>query len=419
MGGQWIVNLTARRDGSSRFGSNNEFHNFGSAAAAWIFSQTKLLRKMLPLISFGKLSASYGTTGNDQIGDYKYLSVYGATNVPTTYQGVSGLLPTGLSNPYLQWEETRKMRAALNIGLVKDRVLVSAAYFRNRSSNQLLTYALPLITGFTNITRNFPATVQNSGWEFTLNTINFRTRAFNWSSAVNFTIPQNKLVAFSGLANSSYASSLIIGQPVTLLKAYRFLGTNPSTGIFQFADAHGNPTPTPNSTTDQTILENSSPRFYGGIQNSFSYRGLQLDVFVQFVKQTSSNYYGTIGYFPGVFSSSGPIGNQPSFVLARWQKPGDISVIQRFSTQPLQSGNARSSSAAWSDGSYARLKNISLSYQIPDSWKKKVHLQACRIYAQAQNLLTFTKFTGLDPETPSSFTLPPLRVITVGLQIGL
>jgi TonB-linked SusC/RagA family outer membrane protein len=162
---KYIVNLTARRDGSSRFGINNQFHNFGAAGAAWIFSKEDFLKSALPFISFGKLRGSYGTTGNDLIGDYAFLSRYSTFTVANPYRGVVGLLPAGLSNADLQWEETKKMQFGIDLGFMNDRILIGVNYFNNTSSNQLLAYTLPYTSGFANIPAvNFPATIQNSGW---------------------------------------------------------------------------------------------------------------------------------------------------------------------------------------------------------------------------------------------------------------
>jgi len=414
---KYIVNLTARRDGSSRFGSQSQFHNFGSTGVAWIFTQENFIRNNLPILSFGKLRASFGTTGNDQIGDYRYLNLYGPYTVGTPYQNTAGLIVNNLPNPYLQWEETQKLQSGIDLGLFKDRILINANYVHNRSSNQLLSYALPSITGFNGIVENFPATVQNTAWEFALNTTNLKTKDFSWSSSLNLTIPKNKLVAFPNLAKSSYATSLFIGQPVSILKAFHFLGVNDTTGIYQFADFHGNTTTAPDQTTDMTSLVNTLPKFYGGIENSFSYKGFQLDILFQFVKQMGPNYL--FGLYPGARKY-----NEPVSVLGRWQKPGDQASIQRFNSDYTYSNswfNATQSDAAYSDASYIRLKNLSLSYQMPEKWRQKAHLPNCRIYAQGQNLLTFTNYKGMDPEnqSASAHMLPPLRVITIGLQAGL
>src|SRR5690606_36172335 len=161
--GKYLLNLTGRRDGSSRFGPDRRYANFGAIGVAWIFSQEQLIRDQLSFLSFGKLRGSYGLTGNDKIGDYRYLESYGNTRYP--YEGISGLVPLRLFNPDYGWETNRKLEAALELGFANDRIVLSAAWFRNRSDNQLLNYTLPVQTGFSGITRNFPALVQNSGWE--------------------------------------------------------------------------------------------------------------------------------------------------------------------------------------------------------------------------------------------------------------
>jgi len=195
------------------------------------------------------------------------------------------------------------------------------------------------------------------------------------------------------------------------------MGVNQGTGIYQFADSQGNPVPTPNATTDRTALINTLPKFYGGFQNSFSYKSIQLDLLFQFVRQIGTNYF--FGNFPGIMV------NQPATVQARWQKTGDVTNIQRYSTGFSSSylyTRGSSIDAFYTDASYLRLKNISLSWQLPDAWRKKLHLQNCRLYLQGQNLLTITNYKGLDPEalSPGAYpSLPPLRVLTMGIQLTL
>jgi TonB-linked SusC/RagA family outer membrane protein len=417
---KYLVNLTLRKDGSSRFGSANQFHDFEAMGLGWVFSKEALIQKNFGIVSFGKLRVSYGTTGNDQIGDYKYLSLYTPTGYQVPYQGVTTLSPNGLSNPYLQWEETKKLDFGLDIGIWKDRVLLSANYFQNRSSNQLLPYSLPLLTGFNQITENFPATVQNTGWELSLKTTNVKTKAFYWTTSINVTLPQNRLIAFPNLATSSYANSLVVGKPITIVKAFHYLGVSDTTGIYQFG-SKGGPTSNPIYGTDNTVIINTSPSYYGGFQNNFGYKGFELDILFQFVKQRAQNYY--FGDIPGYFSGPGDAGNQPQTVLNRWQKPGDMKPIQQYNSDftlytPF-SDAAYYSDAAWADASYIRLKNMSLSWQIPVGWSNKMHIKYWKLYALGQNLLTFSHYKGLDPETKSSTTLPPLKVITLGLQVSL
>jgi hypothetical protein len=232
------------------------------------------------------------------------------------------------------------------------------------------------------------------------------------------------LIEFPNLATSPYGDGYIIGQPINLVKLYPFAGVDPATGLYVVSDFHGNPTTTPNRQTDRTVLLSNFSKFYGGFQNSFQFKGLQLDFLIQFVKQVAITPEFGFRNSPGRFTSGSSSGNQPVSVLDRWQKPGDISTIQKFtatSSSVINRAypNLSGSNAYYQDASYARLKNLSLSWQLPSTWVKKMHLQNCRIYTQGQNLLTLTKYKGLDPENTTYSSLPPLRVITVGLQIKL
>jgi TonB-linked SusC/RagA family outer membrane protein len=417
---KYIINLTGRRDGSSRFGARDQFSNFGAVGAAWIFSEENLFKRNLAFLSFGKLRGSYGTTGSDQINDYSFLNLYGNVYASVPYQGIVGIVPNALPNPYLKWEATRKLQLGLDLGFINDRILLNTTYARNRSSNQLLNYVLPTITGKRSVLQNFPATIQNVNWEFSLNTINIKNEWFNWSTAVNLTVPRNKLIAFPGLENSSYASLLIIGQPISISKYLHYAGVDPTTGIYTIIDANGKPTTNPSYPADLISIYSPFPKYYGGLQNSFSYNSLQLDIFFQFTKQKGPNslFASTLGPSPGQFQPGSS--NQPVTVLNRWKAPGDHAVVQSFSTEyPPSFYNAIGSDATYSDASYIRLKNISLSWQLPADWLKKVHMQYAKVYVQGQNLLTITHYKGLDPETLSVATLPPLRMLAAGLQIGL
>lgn len=413
---KYIINLSARRDGSSRFGPENQFHNFGAIGAAWIFTEEKFFRNNFAFLSFGKLRGSYGTTGNDQIADYQFLNLYNPNSYPVPYQGGSAIAVNRHTNPYLQWEETKKLQAGLDLGFIRDRILFTANYVRNRSSNQLLEYSLPDITGFGSITSNFPATVQNTAWEFSLNTVNLMHKNFTWKSNVNLTVPRNKLAAFPGIENSSYAYIYVVGQDLTATKLIHFLGVDDQTGVYIFSDKDGKATSTPDLVADRTVLMHTSPRLYGGFENTFNYKGLQLNVMFQFVKQNS--YGAKFGY--NTFQPGRRNSNIPIELMNRWRNPGDISTIQRFSSNldvydPYTI--AQQSDANFQDGSFLRLKSLSLVYEFPAGILSNSFLKTVQLYLQAQNLLTITNFAGLDPET---FLLsPPLRMVTFGLRAGL
>jgi TonB-linked SusC/RagA family outer membrane protein len=411
---KYIINLTTRRDGSSRFGDDNKFNNFYSVGAAWLFGNEDFVKQNATWLSFGKLKANYGTTGNDQFDDYSYLSLLGnyfGASIP--YQQSTILVPSNIANPLLQWEETRKLNVGVDLGFIKNRFLLNVNYFRNRSSNQLINYQIPTMTGFESVYSNYPAVVQNIGWEAELNVLVIKGKGINWSSSVNLTIPKNKLVAFPGLETTPYASIYVIGQPVNITKRYQFAGVNATTGLYEFINAKGERTSAPSSTTDRTAIFDPNPKYYGGWSNTISYKGFELDFLFQFVKQMGNTYY--YGNNPGAFNL-----NQPISIIKRWQNPGDVTDVQKISrgadvNTPRSAAN--NSTAVYGDASFIRLKNASLSYALPEFITKKAGMSNARIYTQAQNLLTITKYEGSDPESLSPTKLPPLRMITIGLQI--
>ncbi|MFW2477983.1 MAG: hypothetical protein ACN4EP_13760, partial [Sediminibacterium sp.] len=421
---KYIVNISWRRDGSSRFGDANKFHGFGSGAVAWIFTEEKAIARVLPFLSFGKLTTSYGITGSDGIGDYLYLNNFGGTGDASSvrYQGIPTLAPIQLSNPYFQWEEARKFSLRLNLGFLKDRFQIAAGYNRNISSNQLTNLALPTTTGFSSVFQNFDAVIRNRSWEFSINGSLVKTKFFNWNSSINFTLPDNRVVSFPGYETSSFASGntgIIIGQPIGVVKAFRYAGIDPATGNSMVYDAKGNPTANPSVAFDRNLLIPVQTEFYGGWKNTISYKGFELDFLFQFVYKLGpkERYYFNVTTPAGRFVNNGQT-NQPVSVLNRWQKPGDNTEMVRFSTQTNVVHRGYLSDAYFThDNSYIRLTNLSLSWQVPTRLVRKAGLQTAGINFQGQNLLTITRFKGLDPESASA-SLPPLQVLTLGIKLG-
>jgi len=415
---KYLLNVNWRRDGSSRFGPDMQFHNFASVGAGWVFTKERALRSTSSVLSFGKLRASYGTTGNDQIGDYTFYNLFQNTIYP--YQGTSALTPTGLYNPMIAWELTRKLEGGLELGFVKDRILLSSSYYYNRTSNQLLSAPLPSITGFTSIPENFPATVANYGWEFALNSINIVTSRFKWKMSVNLTIPRNKLVAFPGLtSNPNYKYNYKVGNPITGNEKFHCLGVDPQTGVYIFADSVGKSTFTPSYLTDRTTFVNFAPKYYGGWLNTFIYKGWQLDVMVQFRKQLGSNPL----FQPFAAPGSYPM-NTLEGAMTRWQNPGDKTPVEKFTSsfgspafQAYQ--YAQSSDLYYTDASYLRFSNVTLSYNFAPAWTRKAGFSSLQVYVHAQNVWTITGYKGLDPETQSTTAMPMLRVVTGGVRVSL
>ena len=404
---KYILNLTARRDGSSRFGPENQYANFGAVGAAWIFSEEAFIKNQLPFISYGKLRGSYGTTGNDQIGNYGFLDTYTPSGL--SYQGIQGLQPVQLYNPDYGWELNKKLEAAIEMGLFKDRINFSFAYYRNRSSNQLVGIPLPGTTGFTGVQANLDATVENTGIEIEAATVNVKGDHFQWKTFFNISFPKNKLLSFPGLEASTYANQLVVGQPLDINLLYNFTGVDPETGNYTFEDVDGDGSISkPNDLKTVAFL---GPKYYGGLQNSLSYKTLTLDFLFQFVKKKGRNYMAN-GALPGTMA------NQPVEVLDRWQNAGDQAALQRFSAGYDDDAymayiNYYDSTGSVGDASYVRLKNIALSYTLPSHRSLGI---GCRIYAQAQNLLTFTNYEGPDPETEIYNNLPPLKMFSTGVE---
>jgi len=406
--GKYLLNLTGRRDGSSRFGPGRQFANFGAVGAAWLFTSETAVKENLPFLSFGKLRASYGTSGNDQIGDYQYLDSYTSSGV--SYQGINGLQPSRLFNPNFGWESNKKLEAAIETGFLNDRIFITTAWFRNRSSNQLVGIPLPGTTGFSSIQANLNAVVQNQGIELSLRTTNIKKKNFTWFTNFNITNIKNKLVSFPGLDTSTYKNQFIIGQPLYITRVYHYTGLDPQTGIYQFKDENGDGKL--NATDDKKTIKNLNPKFYGGFQNQFRYANVELDFLFQFVKQDNfnENYFNPM---PGTMV------NQPIGVLNHWKQPSDSGPYQGFSdsnsARSLANNRYFQSDDAISDASYIRLKNISISYKLPQELTKKF---SCRISLQGHNVWTITKYKGIDPEFKNVGYLPPLRVYTTSIQIN-
>lgn len=397
---KYLIDLNFRRDGSSRFGPGKQFGNFYAAGGAWIFSEEDFIKNALPWLSFGKLRGSYGTTGNDQILDYQYLSSY---SPGTVYNSISTLSPSRVANPNYSWETTKKLEAALELGFLNDRILFTAAWYKHTSGNQLIAYKIPFLAGFSSYQANFPAVIQNTGLELDLNVQVVKGTGFNWHSAFNFTLPKNKLVSFPGLASSSYANSYIVGQDLSVVKGYKLLGVDPQTGLAQYADLnHDGKISSP---ADLVALGRTSPDFFGGWNNDFSYKGFELSITAEFVKRRYPGYQPLLGAYPY---------NDPISVLGRWEKPGDVTTIPRAS---VNISSAQYNSTQLPDASYIRLKNAALSYTIKPGLLTHLKVTGLKIYVIGENLFVIANKNRFDPEiSGGSSGIPPLKTVTVGLK---
>ncbi len=405
---KYILNLTGRRDGSSRFGPDNRFASFGAVGAAWLFSEEGFIKEHRSFLSSGKLRGSYGVTGSDLIGDYQYLDTY---TVSSTVYGVNtSLYPSRLYNPSFSWEKTNKLEVAMELAFLKNRITFNSAWYRNRSGNQLVGIPLPGITGFSSIQANLPATVENTGLEFELNTIPVKTENLQWNSNFNISIARNKLVSFPGLEGSTYANQYVVGYPTSIVKVYNYEGIDPDTALYKFTDYNkdGNIT----SPEDNQVIKNIGVKFFGGWANQVSYKNLEFSFLFQFVSQNQWNY-NSLTPTPGTKY------NQPVEVLNVWSQTNPEGQYMPYtsgadSQKGLLHGYLMNSTRAVSDASFIRLKNIQLGYRLP----VKKYIQDIRVYVQGQNLWTITNFFGIDPEFVTIGFLPPLKTCSFGLELN-
>lgn len=403
---KYFLSLTVRRDGSSRFGPENRYANFGAIGAGYIFWEKE---NEEGANSYAKLRASYGTTGNDQIGDYAYLNTW--NKAARQYQGITGIFPEGLENPYYQWEVTRKLEGGIELR-INDYLSASVIGYRNRSRNQLINYILPTQAGFGDVVKNFPAIIQNTGVEIDA-VFKKSWGKFMWCSKLNLAIPQNKLIRFDDLENSNYANKLMIGKPLNILIVQHYTGVDSATGLFTIAD--------PN----EKLAINYDPVFFGGIRNLFHYRQFYLDTYIEFRRQKAPHLLSYIydNFVPGQ-TNLDFYSNQPAELENRWRQRGDEAAWQKVST--LNAGTVNNASPNWYssdarlvDASYIRLKNVQLGYTFTDKFFKKKHIKGSSVYISTDNLFTITPFKGADPELQSPFSLPLQKTITIGLQITL
>jgi TonB-linked SusC/RagA family outer membrane protein len=417
--GKYIINFSGRYDGSSKFGHDKQFGAFGSVGAAYIISEEPWFKNNISFINIAKLRGSYGSQGGDAINDYAYLSTY-INGIP--YQGELGTAPNKLANPALQWETNRKTDVSITLDFFKSRISIDATYYNNITGNQLIPQPLSTVTGFDGITINRDARIRNYGYEFILNTKNIISNKLRWTSSINFTLPHNVLQYFPDIATSG--GTYEIGKSVQYLKLYKYVGVNPETGFYNFENSKGvvgtfgifDPVQL-DQKIDKTEGIDMTPRFYGGFSNTVSYQNFTLNFTFSFSSQYGRSYLGSQNNLPGGFNN-----NVSVETLRRWQKPGDITDIPKVTQSLLNLLGPQAvflqSTGAYTLNTYARLNNVSLYYAFPKNLVQRAHLSGLSIFLKGQNLLTISKYGGLDPENLGA-GLAPLRVVTGGINLTL
>jgi TonB-linked SusC/RagA family outer membrane protein len=417
---KYILELAGNRDGSSSFGPGKQFGNFWSVGGAWIASEEEWLQPLLPSWwSYLKLNGSYGVTGLDAGASYQYLSEWKLprTGMPN-YNGIRPMAPVHAVNPDYQWQENKKINVDLNMGFLKDRITLTATWYRNRCNNQLTSIPIPSYTGFTGVLGNSPANVENSGWEGSVNAQVIATKNVSWTLGFNIGVNRNKLLDYPDFEFSSYYTTNLIGKSLNTVYLYHYLGVNPQTGRRAVYDYNHDgvitdvsKAPPASGADDKYIAMDPTPRYSGGISSAVTYKRFSLNLFFNFKKQM-----GKIPYT----GTAGPIGNIPSYIYNdHWQMPGDQTTYPRFITVPTTSeGWFARSDGAYADASFIRCTNLAFSYSLPDAACKKLHIQGLAFSANMSNLFTITKYKGIDPDVLGFGNLPQPRTIAGKLSFN-
>jgi TonB-linked SusC/RagA family outer membrane protein len=422
---KYLFTFTGRADGSSRFGANNRFGFFPSGSFAWRASNENFLKEATSLSDL-KFRVSYGVTGNqDGIGNFASRGLYGVA----AYRQEPGLTPTQLSNSNLSWERTSQFDVGVDLGLFNNRVSLTADYFIKKTDDLLLSRLIPGISGFSSVIDNI-GSIENRGFEFAVRG-NILNGDLTWDSSFNISFIDNKitkLVVDEQIVGDAHI--LAEGQPIGTFFLIDHDGVDPQTGNIMWQDINNDGSI---NSADRQIVGNAQPDFYGGWNNSFTYKGFDLNFLFQFtvgndIYNHSRAFYENLGWSRIGTGFPLPDGNNHTLVKDRWRNPGDITDIPRAS---LEDQNWEESSTRWlEDGSFIRLKTINLGYTISPKYTEKIGVRNLRIYVQGQNLLTFTDYTGFDPEVSQNAgdprvagadfgTLPQTKSFTLGVNIGL
>lgn len=414
---KYLLSASLRRDGSSRFGRNNRYGNFWAVSSGWVFTEESFISSKW--LNYGKIRGSYGTTGNDQLGDFPSLSRWSFVQ---GYGGIPGLAETQPGNPDLGWEETSKLDLGIELSLFNNRVFLEGDYFLSKTDDLLLDRPLPGTTGFNSFFTNI-GQVENRGFEFTFRADVIKSKEFNWNISANVTSVDNEIIS---LANNdepilSSFSGFIVGEPINIIRGLKFLGVDSETGNAIYEDQNGDEVITED---DAVVLGNTLPDVFGGLTTSFSWKGFSLDALFNYSLGGSIFDQQSFAYLSGGVNRD----NQLVRILDRWQEPGDITDIPRVTTFAGVGQNNSFSDRFVHDASYLRLKNLTFSYSFPENILDRLSISRARVYVTGTNLFTITDFPGLDPEnsapdgTATGFlngNIPQVRMILLGFNVSL
>jgi TonB-linked SusC/RagA family outer membrane protein len=434
---RYLLTATVRRDGSSRFGEHKKYGTFPSASFAWRLSEEPFFKKS-DFLNDLKLRAGYGETGNQNgIGNYTFAS--GLTSVLYVFNGnvVPAELAQSAANPNLGWETIKSTNVGLDATLLKQRISLTIDAYVKNTTRMLVPYTLPISTGYTISPPINAGKVQNKGIEITVNSRNL-VGAFTWNSNFNISFNRNKIISLdqnsrlfpqgSSIGLNGYLAINKVGEPINSFYGYVTQGIfqtpydviahakqpGAAPGDIRFKDLNNDGVI---NDQDRTIIGNPNPKFIYALNNSFAYKQVDLSVVLQ-------GTYGNDIFNANNITLEAMSGanNQITNVLSRWEGPGTSNSMPR-AVFGDPNGNAQNSDRYIENGSYLRIRNVTLGYTLPNELAHRIRFSSVRIYAAAQNLYTFTRYTGVDPEVGltgiDNSVYPVVRTISFGVNLSL
>jgi TonB-linked SusC/RagA family outer membrane protein len=392
--GKYLLNVSLRADGTSAFGKNKKWGYFPGVGAAWQVKEEDFL-KNVEFITDLKIRASYGITGSQSgAGDFASLGLWSGGS---SYQGLPGTAPAQIANDDLGWEPTAQFNTGFDFSILKGRLAFVFDYYWKYTSDGIISSPLAATTGFSSYTKN-DIEISNRGYEVGINSVNVKGKDFTWSTSFNISGNKNKIEKLA--APVKFGSRDLIwniqGSSLYSFYLYKELGIDPQTGNVIYDDFNKDGKIT---AADRQIYGSMWPEFFGGLGNTFEYKGIDLGVFLSF------SYGNEVYNHNRFFGEAGGARDAARIIFAsnvdRWQKPGDITDTPR--PDGINNNNYKDDGSRWlEDGSFIRLRSLALGYTLPKSISQRVKLEKVRFSVIASNLFLITKYTGLDPESSSS-----------------
>ena len=425
---KYLLEVSGRRDGSSRFAENRKYGEFWALSGGWNIANEEFMSN-IELFSDLKLRASIGTGGNDRVGDFAFFPLYtGGTG--GAYNGAPGFNYTQPQNNEYRWEQSKTTNLGLDVAFLNNRIRLSVDAYVKKTTDMILSVPIPGTNGFTSITGNF-GSMENKGLEFDLSTVNIDSKNFKWRTSINVALNRNKVLDLPGASIGPDGKRFIGGTNQRVIEGasvnefflVRYVGVNAQTGNAEWLDVNGNVTTTPTD-SDRVRVGTANPDFTGGLTNTFNYKNFDLNVLANFS-------VGNLIFVDGQRFTDNLNGdfNKSTAVLDYWTTPGQIAYAPSLTSTTRAIFNRRST-AQLKDGSFLRINNVTLGYNLNSAiFKDSKFFTSARIFATTTNLHTFKKkeLKGIDPEVTNSvgntqqgetfFTPPQSKSYLLGVKL--